>query len=47
MTDDAIGEIIEYVMHNGSQTVFTPPDIMGEDQPVAVAAINELAIDSI
>ena len=36
VTDDAIGEIIEHVMHNGGQAVFMPQDIMGEDQPIAL-----------
>ena len=36
VTDDAIGEIIEHVMHNGGKAVFMPEDIMGEDQPIAL-----------
>ncbi len=36
VTDDAIGEIIEHVMHNGGEVVFMPEDIMGEDQPIAL-----------
>jgi len=33
---DAIGEIIEHVIHNGGEAVFMPQDIMGEDQPIAL-----------
>lgn len=36
VTDDAVGEIIEHVMHNGGKVVFMPQDIMGEDLPVAL-----------
>ncbi|HBL97809.1 MAG TPA: hypothetical protein DD294_12870, partial [Psychrobacter sp.] len=36
VTDDAIGEIIEHVIHNGGKAVFMPQDIMGEDQPIAL-----------
>ncbi|MBP2279583.1 hypothetical protein H4W00_000396 [Psychrobacter sp. PL19] len=36
VTDDAIGEIIEHVIHNGGKAVFMPKDIMGEDQPIAL-----------
>ncbi|WP_367106713.1 hypothetical protein [uncultured Psychrobacter sp.] len=36
VTDDAIGEIIEQVMHNGGEVVFMPQEIMGEDQPIAL-----------
>ncbi|MGP4970590.1 AOC03_06830 family ribosome hibernation factor [Psychrobacter aquimaris] len=36
VTDDAIGEIIEHVIHNGGEVVFMPQDIMGEDQPIAL-----------
>ncbi|WP_250163474.1 hypothetical protein [Psychrobacter sp. WY6] len=36
VTDDAIGEIIEHVIHNGGEAVFMPQDIMGEDQPIAL-----------
>ncbi|MGP5230561.1 AOC03_06830 family ribosome hibernation factor [Psychrobacter celer] len=34
--DDAIGEIIEHVIHNGGKAVFMPQDIMGADQPIAL-----------
>ncbi|ERL55740.1 AOC03_06830 family ribosome hibernation factor [Psychrobacter aquaticus] len=36
VTDDAIGEIIEHVIHNGGKAVFMPQDIMAEDQPIAL-----------
>ncbi|PJX27077.1 hypothetical protein CAP50_00720 [Psychrobacter sp. L7] len=36
VTDDAIGEIIEHVIHNGGKAVFMPQDIMGADQPIAL-----------
>ncbi|WP_201587537.1 AOC03_06830 family ribosome hibernation factor [Psychrobacter jeotgali] len=36
VTDDAIGEIIEHVMHNGGEVVFMPQEIMSEDQPIAL-----------
>lgn len=36
VTDDAVGEIIEHVIHNGGEAVFMPQDIMGEDQPIAL-----------
>ncbi|WP_299185884.1 hypothetical protein [uncultured Psychrobacter sp.] len=36
VTDDAVGEIIEHVMHNGGEVVFMPQDIMSEDQPIAL-----------
>lgn len=36
VTDDAIGEIIEHVIHNGGEVVFMPEGIMGEDQPIAL-----------
>lgn len=36
VTDDAVGDIIEHVMHNGGEVVFLPKDIMGEDQPIAL-----------
>lgn len=36
VTDDAIGEIIEHVMHNGGKAVFMPQDIMSADQPIAL-----------
>lgn len=36
VTDDAIGEIIEHVIHNGGEAVFMPQDIMSEDQPIAL-----------
>ncbi|GAF55803.1 LOW QUALITY PROTEIN: methyl-accepting chemotaxis protein [Psychrobacter sp. JCM 18901] len=36
ITDDAIGEIIEHVIHNGGEAVFMPQDIMDEDQPIAL-----------
>lgn len=36
VTDDAIGEIIEHVIHNGGKAVFMPQDMMSEDQPIAL-----------
>ena len=36
VTDDAIGEVIEHVIHNGGKAVFMPQDIMSEDQPIAL-----------
>ena len=36
ITDDAVGEIIEHVIHNGGEVVFLPQDIMGENQPIAL-----------
>lgn len=36
VTDDAVGEIIEYVIHNGGEAVFMPADIMDADQPIAL-----------
>lgn len=36
VTDDAVGEIIELVMHNGGDVVFLPAEIMGDDQPIAL-----------
>ena len=36
VTDDAIGEIIEHVIHNGGKVVFMPQDIMDADQPIAL-----------
>ena len=36
VTDDAVGEIIELVMHNGGEVVFLPKDVMGDDQPIAL-----------
>lgn len=36
VTDDAIGEIIEHVMHNGGDVIFLPEEIMGADQPIAL-----------
>ena len=36
ITDDAVGEIIEHVIHNGGKAVFMPQDLMGEDQPIAL-----------
>ncbi|WP_131668595.1 hypothetical protein [Psychrobacter pygoscelis] len=36
VTDDAVGDIIEHVMHNGGDVVFLPEDIMGEEQPIAL-----------
>lgn len=36
VSDDAVGEIIELVIHNGGEVVFLPEDIMGQDQPVAL-----------
>ncbi|WP_227430215.1 hypothetical protein [Psychrobacter sp. I-STPA6b] len=36
VTDDAVGEIIELVMHNGGKVVFLPADIMGEQQAIAL-----------
>ena len=35
-TDDAIGEIIEHVNHNGGKAVFMPQDIMSADHPIAL-----------
>jgi hypothetical protein len=36
ITDDAIGEIIEHVIHNGGKAVFMPQDMMSADQPIAL-----------
>jgi len=36
VTDDAIGVIIEHIIHNGGKVVFMPEDIMGENQPIAL-----------
>lgn len=36
VTDDAVGEIIEHVMHNGGTAVFLPQEIMGDDLPIAL-----------
>lgn len=36
VTDDAVGEIIEHVIHNGGEAVFMPQDIMSDDQPIAL-----------
>lgn len=36
VTDDAVGEIIEHVIHNGGKVVFMPKEMMGEDQPIAL-----------
>lgn len=36
VTDDAIGEIIEHVIHNGGKAVFMPQDMMSADQPIAL-----------
>ena len=36
VTDDAIGLIIEHVIHNGGKAVFMPQDIMSADQPIAL-----------
>ena len=36
ITDDAVGEIIEHVIHNGGKAVFMPQDLIGEDQPIAL-----------
>lgn len=36
VTDDAVGEIIEHVMHNGGEVVFMPQEIMSADQPLAL-----------
>ena len=36
ITDDAIGVIIEHVIHNGGDVIFLPEEIMGADQPIAL-----------
>ena len=36
VTDDAIGEVIEHIIHNGGKVVFMPQDIMGDDLPIAL-----------
>ena len=36
VTDDAVGEIIEHVIHNGGKAVFMPQELMGADQPIAL-----------
>lgn len=36
VTDDAVGEIIEHVIHNGGKAVFLPQEIMGDDLPIAL-----------
>ncbi|TXD96848.1 hypothetical protein ES754_07360 [Psychrobacter frigidicola] len=36
VTDDAVGLIIEHVIHNGGKAVFMPKEMMGEDQPIAL-----------
>ena len=36
VTDDAIGVIIEHVIHNGGDVIFLPEEIMGANQPIAL-----------
>ncbi|WP_019673591.1 AOC03_06830 family ribosome hibernation factor [Psychrobacter lutiphocae] len=36
VTDDAVSDIIEHVIHNGGKVVFMPQEIMGEDLPIAL-----------
>ena len=36
VNDDAVGEIIEHVMHNGGDVVFLPKGIMTDDLPLAL-----------
>ncbi|SJM71574.1 AOC03_06830 family ribosome hibernation factor [Psychrobacter piechaudii] len=36
VTDDAVSDIIEHVIHNGGKVVFMPQDIMGDDLPIAL-----------
>ncbi|SJM38080.1 hypothetical protein A1019T_02068 [Psychrobacter pasteurii] len=36
VNDDAIGEVIEHIIHNGGKVVFMPQDIMGDDLPIAL-----------
>lgn len=36
VTDDAVGVIIEHVIHNGGEAVFMPTNIMSEDKPIAL-----------
>lgn len=36
VTDDAVSEIIELVMHNGGEVVFMPTDKMDEKEPIAL-----------
>ena len=36
VTDDAIGVVIEHVIHNGGNVIFLPEEVMGEDQPIAL-----------
>ncbi len=36
VSDDAVGEIIELVMHNGGNVVFLPEETMGDSQPIAL-----------
>lgn len=36
VTDDAVSEIIEQVMHNGGEVIFLPQDTMPQDQPIAL-----------
>lgn len=36
VTDDAVGDIIEHIMHNGGEVVFLPEDMMGDEQPLAL-----------
>ena len=36
VTDDAISDIIEHVMHNGGKVVFLPEELMGDDLPIAL-----------
>ena len=36
VTDDAVSEVIEHVIHNGGKVVFMPQDIMGDDLPIAL-----------
>lgn len=36
VTDDAVGEIIELVSHNGGEVVFVPADQMDDKEPIAL-----------
>ncbi len=36
VTDDAIGVVIEHVIHNGGDVIFLPEEVMGQDQPIAL-----------
>lgn len=36
VTDDAVGVIIEHVIHNGGKAVFMPQNIMSDSQPIAL-----------